>query len=81
MKQLVIMNKETGHTSLGIKISFFDKYDVDNELDVFDGYSIGFLPSKPDGWLIFSGDDDSEGPWMYCKSEMIEEKTEVVCEL
>lgn len=71
----VIMNKETGAIALGIRVSFFDKYYANN-IGALDGYQISLSSNEPDGWLIFSGDNDAAGPWMFINQKFIGSKIE-----
>lgn len=74
------MNKETGAIGLGIRISFHDKY-FNQELANLEGYSISMVSNKPDGWLLFSGNDDARGPWLFMDMDELEDKVEDLGEL
>lgn len=60
----VVMNRINGNISIGIRISFFDKYQ-NHSLDNLEGYQISISSNKPEGWLIFAGRDNASGPWMF----------------
>lgn len=81
MKILVLMNKESGKIGLGIQINFFNNHDVNEELVNLEGYSLGIIPAAHDAWIIFTGADDAEGPWLQVKSEHVDEKVEILGEL
>ncbi len=81
MSQLILINKETGELGLGIKIDFHDKFESTNEMCKMEGYSIGFRPVQHDGWLLFSGDNEAEGPWLYMKAEAVDSRVEIYGEL
>lgn len=80
MKELILINKETGELGLGIKINFYDNWETNNVCKI-EGYTVGFRPSKHDGWLIFTGKNEAEGPWIFCKMELVDEKIESLGEL
>lgn len=81
MSQLVIMNKENALVSLGIRVQFFDKINPEDEVGKIEGYSIVYRDnSKFDGWLIFSGDPENEGPWVFIHGPVID-KLEILGEL
>ena len=73
----ILMNKETGGQSLGIRVQFMDKphHEV---LEKFPGYSVALRKDDPDGWLIFSGEPESSGPWMFVDATIVDEKIEVI---
>lgn len=76
----VVMNLESGAIGLGIRIDFHDKYFY-NSLEKMPDYEVAFRPSKPDGWLIFSGENDARGPWIFIDASMIDGKIEDLGEL
>jgi len=60
------MNKENAEVGLGIRVQFFDKVVTHDNVIEYKGYSVVFRDnSQFDGWLIFSGHKDKEGPWMF----------------
>ena len=81
MKILVLMNKDSGEIGLGVQINFFNNHDVNEELVNLEGYSLGIIPAAHDAWLIFTGADGAEGPWMHVKSEHVDEKVQILGEL
>lgn len=81
MKQLVLMNKETGELGLGIRINWFGHPD-DIKLASMEGYSVMLSCELDcDAWLLFTGAMDKNEPWNFIKKEFLENKCEVLCEL
>lgn len=71
----VIMNRSNGELGLGIRLRFMDKYPRE-DLGKMGGYSISLEPSSLDAWAVFSGADDSSGPWLLISQQEIIDKIE-----
>ena len=72
MKQILIMNKNTGDVGVGVKVNFFEKWTEDREIAVLGEHSIGLIPRTHDGWIV-KVSEDSE--WIYVTPEMVETAT------
>jgi hypothetical protein len=83
MSQLVVINKENAALGLGIRIQFFDNVGLaDNEVIKFEGQSIVYRDNSVfDGWLIFAGAPNAEGPWMFINKSKYTDNLEILGEL
>ena len=79
MKQIILMNKETGELGLGIRIRFSDN-DDDFKLEKLAGYTIS-IREECDAWLIYSGSNsqsETDGPFLCCNKEIVDKHIEIV---
>jgi hypothetical protein len=81
MSQLIIMNKENAEVGLGIRVQFFDKVGTADSAIEYKGYSVVYRDnSQFDGWIIFSGDKNKDGPWMFMSGPVMD-RLEILGEL
>ncbi len=77
----ILMNKTTGHLGLGIRVSFYDKFQRE-ETNGLPGYSLIIAKAGFDGWLIYSGGEaeckEGDGPWVYAPEKLIQKICEVI---
>jgi len=87
MKQLVLMNKQTGEMCPAIRIQFFDSPLIDEGEIKFEGFSVNVRNSSDyDGYLIYSGNPENDknhgsGPWLFVEKSHVELKTDCLGEL
>lgn len=82
MKQLILMNKETGEVGLGIRIQLFDNLlpskdslTGDNSYILAVAYDVGYH------WLIFAGEPNEDHPWVFQRREFVDKNVEILGEL
>lgn len=62
----VLINKNTGVMTLGIRVRFHDKYHAEQfDMGAMNGYSLRLEPQEFDCWALFNGSDsEARGPWL-----------------
>lgn len=72
--QLVGMNKQTGQLGLVIPIAFIQ------DLVISKKFIFGVNVGTPDGYLVFTGGPDDDGPWVFVQKR-VDQKFEILGEL
>jgi len=81
VKQFVLMNANNGMLGLGVRVQLFDSVVAEEPLAKLGNFSVTVRSDQYDGWLIFSGIDDAEGPWLWVQRDYIDSKMEILGEL
>ena len=71
MKQIVMINKETGELGVCIKVNFFEKWTEDREISSLGEHSIGLIPKNPDGFLTIVREGS---PFIFVPAELVRDE-------
>lgn len=70
-----VLMAKNGNISIGIRVAFHDKYHAE-DMGALAGYRIALTASEPEGWLVFHGEPEANGPWIYFDKKFIAENCE-----
>lgn len=76
----VLMNKKTGQLGIGIAITFHEKYHQESSRSLND-YTIAFILSEPDGWIVSGNGFNDRVAWVFVNTESVNKYLEVLGEL